>query len=243
MVNKDKLIEALDFSRAEVRSFVAALNDGQRAAEGALDHWSAKDVVAHITEWITRLVSDLEMAVQAGARRAIPPNYANIDETNAEIYSHHQRHSWDEILGQMEGSFKAVRSFANVTSVSELDDQHRIPWREGRPLWRMLAGTAVEHTILHLSYYYVENGNFTEAARLQETSVARLLELDDSTGWRGSQVYNLACIQALAGQKEKALLNLAEALRLNSDLSEWSKQDPDLVGLRDHPAYQALYAS
>ncbi len=243
MINKDKLIEALDFSRAEVRSFVAVLNDGQRAAEGALDHWSAKDVLAHLTEWTTRLVSDLEMAAQAGTPRTIPPNYANIDETNAEIYAQHQRHSWEEILGQMESTFEAVRSFANVTSVSELDDQHRIPWREGRPLWRMLVGTAVEHTILHLSYYQVENGNLAEAARLQEASAARLLELDDSPGWRGAQMYNLACIQVLCGQKERALANLAEALQLLPELAEWSKQDPDLAGLHDHPAYQALYAS
>ena len=34
---------------------------------------------------------------------------------------------------------------------------------------------------------------------------------------------------------------LAEALRLNPDLIEWSKQDSDLDSIRDDPAYQALY--
>jgi hypothetical protein len=243
MVNKAELIEALNFSRAELRSFIDSLNGEQRAAEGTLDRWSAKDVVAHLTEWIARLVKDLELAAQPDAPHAVPSNYDNIDETNAEIYAQHQQQSWEELQEEMEGSYKAIKTFAQAASEAELADQQRIPWREGRPLWRMLVGTAVEHPILHLSYYQVENGDIAEAARLQETSVARLTDLDDSPGWRGAQIYNLACIQSLSGQKEKALANLTEALQLVPNLVEWSKQDPDLLGLHNHPAYQALYAS
>jgi len=53
--------------------------------------------------------------------------------------------------------------------------------------------------------------------------------------------YNLACCYALAGQAEKAMDALREALRLAPDLTEWSKQDPDLVSLRERPDYQSLY--
>jgi hypothetical protein len=243
MINKEKLTEALDFSHTEVRDFIDALREEQRLASGAVDHWSAKDVIAHLTEWIARLVKDLELAAQPDALHAVPSNYDNIDETNAEIYAQHQRQNWGELQEEMECAFMAVKTFAQAASEIELADQQRIPWREGRPLWRMLVSTAVEHPILHLSYYQVENGDIAEAARLQETSVARLLELDDSPGWRGVQIYNLACIQSLSGQKEKALANLTEALQLTPDLVEWSKQDPDLAGLHDHPVYQALYAS
>ena len=53
--------------------------------------------------------------------------------------------------------------------------------------------------------------------------------------------YNLACCYALAGQAEKAMDALREALRLAPDLTEWSKQDTDLVSLRERPDYQSLY--
>jgi hypothetical protein len=105
----------------------------------------------------------------------------------------------------------------------------------------MLVGTAVEHPILHLGYYHIGNENIAEAARLQETSVSRLLELDDAPAWRGAQVYNLACIQCLSGQKEKALANLAEAFRLRPDLIEWSRQDADLLSLHQDPAFLRLH--
>jgi tetratricopeptide (TPR) repeat protein len=173
----------------------------------------------------------------------VPTNYDNIDDANAEIYAQHHGRAWEEILGQMESSFSAIRDCALSATAQELEDRQRIPWREGRPLWRMLVGTAVEHPLLHLGYYHIGKGNLAEAARIQETLASRLLELDDSPGWRGAQVYNLACIQALSGEKEKALANLAEALHLSPELIEWSKTDPDLAGLRGDPAFEVIYGA
>ena len=243
MANKTKVIEALDYSRREVRGFVAALNDDQRSTIGTVERWSAKDVVAHLTEWITRRVRDLELVEKSpGGLVDAPPDDDDLDETNAEIYTQYQGLSWEEILAQMELSFSAMSAYAQAATPVELDDTRHIPWRTERPFWRILVGNAVEHPILHLSYFHVETGEYAQAIRLQETCVSSLIALDDSPGWRGSQVYNLACIQALSGQNEKALANLAEAFRLAPELIEWSKQDPDLVGLRQAPAFLDLYA-
>jgi hypothetical protein len=242
MADKEKLMDVLSYGQAEVRGFVASLDEGQRAAIGSADRWSAKDVVGHLTEWIARLASDLDLAGQAqDAPHQVPFNYDAIDETNAEIYKQYQTLSWEEVMAKMEHSFATLNAHTQAAAPDELDDTSRIPWRQGRPLWRMLVGTAVEHPILHLSYFRLGHGNVAEAVRLEGDCVARLLELDGSPAWRGFQIYNLACIQALSGQVEKALANLGEALRLTPDLAEWAKQDPDLVGLHDNPAYQALY--
>jgi len=51
----------------------------------------------------------------------------------------------------------------------------------------------------------------------------------------------LACFYAANGQLEQALVILPEALRLQPDLVEWSKEDADLISLHNLPAYQALY--
>jgi len=39
-----------------------------------------------------------------------------------------------------------------------------------------------------------------------------------------------------------AIAQLGEALRLNPDLTEWSKQDPDFASIREEPAYRSLYS-
>ena len=68
-----------------------------------------------------------------------------------------------------------------------------------------------------------------------------LADLDDSPDWQGNIHYNLACCYSLARQKEKAIRELAEALKLNPALTEWSQQDPDFDPIRAEPGYQELY--
>ena len=54
--------------------------------------------------------------------------------------------------------------------------------------------------------------------------------------------YNLACVYALSGLKDKALPALKEAFALNPGLLEWSKQDSDLNSLRQEPEFLALFS-
>jgi hypothetical protein len=43
------------------------------------------------------------------------------------------------------------------------------------------------------------------------------------------------------GEKEKAIERLKQALDLNPELTEWSKEDPDLASIREEPECLALY--
>ena len=54
-------------------------------------------------------------------------------------------------------------------------------------------------------------------------------------------IYNTACQHALSGQKATAIAELRQALKLNPGLTEWSKEDSDLVSLHEEADYQALY--
>ena len=52
-------------------------------------------------------------------------------------------------------------------------------------------------------------------------------------------IYDLACVEALAGERETALQHLQQALQ-SPRLREWAKQDADLDSLRDDPRFTAL---
>ena len=67
-------------------------------------------------------------------------------------------------------------------------------------------------------------------------------ELGGGESWQGLRRYNRACHYALVGGAAEALEKLGEALELNPGLTEWSREDPDLVSIREEPGYQALYA-
>ena len=54
--------------------------------------------------------------------------------------------------------------------------------------------------------------------------------------------YNLACSLALSRRRADALRSLEQAIALGYRDYDWMQQDPDLEGLKDHPAFQKLLA-
>jgi hypothetical protein len=63
----------------------------------------------------------------------------------------------------------------------------------------------------------------------------QLISLDDGPAWQGTIRYNNACSFSLLGEKETAINELREALKLNPGLTEWSRQDSDFEPIRVKP--------
>jgi hypothetical protein len=108
-------------------------------------------------------------------------------------------------------------------------------------LWREILGNIYMHPIIHLSEWYIKRGNPARAAETYQEMTRQVISLDDSPGWQGTIRYNNACSFSLLGDKETAINELREALKLNPDLTEWSRQDPDFEPIRSEDGYKALY--
>jgi len=78
----------------------------------------------------------------------------------------------------------------------------------------------------------IQSGNYDEAKALLREG----LQLHPEN--RGL-LYDLACVEALAGEHEVALEHLQEALT-NERFREWAKRDSDLDSLRDDPRFTEL---
>jgi quercetin dioxygenase-like cupin family protein len=55
--------------------------------------------------------------------------------------------------------------------------------------------------------------------------------------------YNLACLEAVQGNRADALAALRQAVALSPDVVEWARDDEDFESLRDDPEFQALVKS
>ena len=132
---------------------------------------------------------------------------------------------------------------AALTALREDDLQRSnfYPWLEGRPLWREIVGNIFTHPIIHLSDWHIKRGNPTRAAEMYQEMTGKLANLDDSPEWQGTIRYNNACSFSLLGDKETAIKELREALKLNPSLTDWSKQDSDFEPIRGEAGYKALY--
>lgn len=235
---KDELIHLLQRGRDETRAFVASLSPEECGAEGTVDHWAAKDIINHSTAWAALLVSNLEAAGR-GDPIAVYDDYLS---HNDRMFEQFKERSWEETLHLLETTWDDLIAFVEATMEDDLQVTDRLSTQNGRPLWRMLSGTAFEHPVMHLAYYQIEMGYPARAVALYEKASHLLEPLDSSDTWQGLVRYNRACIYALGGERDKALADLKEGLRLNPQLVEWSKQDPDLLPLHDDPAYEAIYA-
>jgi tetratricopeptide (TPR) repeat protein len=58
----------------------------------------------------------------------------------------------------------------------------------------------------------------------------------------GSLYYNLACLEALEGDRSAALDALRRAVELRPEVVEWAAGDQDFASLRDDPEFRALAA-
>ena len=77
-----------------------------------------------------------------------------------------------------------------------------------------------------------------EAKRYGEAKALLVEGLETHPG-NASLLYNLACAEAMLGEKDEALAHLAEAVE-NPRFLEFAKTDSDLDSLRDDPRFQEL---
>jgi tetratricopeptide (TPR) repeat protein len=165
------------------------------------------------------------------------------DQVNEGVYSQYKDQSWDEVETLAERSLERMREALAALSEADLQLSDFYPWEQGRPLWREVVGNIYTHPILHLSDWHIKRGNKTHAAELYQEMTGPLSNLDDSPEWQGTIRYNNACSFSLLGDKEKAINELREALKLNPDLTEWSKEDPDFEPIRNEAGYKEIYVN
>lgn len=80
---------------------------------------------------------------------------------------------------------------------------------------------------------YTQQGRIVDGLKVDRRLVR--LQPDNATAR-----YNLACSLALLKRQRDALRELQAAVQLGYRDLEWMEQDPDLDGLKDHPAFRAL---
>lgn len=237
MERKPILLTLLARAYAEEKAFVAGLTEDQRARVGTLEQWSAKDVIAHNTAWKGRLAENL-LAVSQGQA---PQRTEDYDQENEMLYKEYHAKSWEEVEGLAEEAHQALMERVEELGEETLGSCELFPWQGDRPLWRMIIGNAYNHPLIHIAEHFRNQGESRRSGELIGEMARSSADLDSDPSWQGGVRYNLACHHSLLGRKEKAIEELREALRLNPDLEDWSKQDPDLEPIRGEPGYQAIY--
>ena len=231
------LKELLDKGCQAEKELIANLSDTEHNAEGTLETWTAKDVIAHNSYWRKHHAENL-LGALAGK---VPNPTENIDHANEDVYYQYRDQTWDEIEALEDSSYERMQAALNALGDEGLEKVNFFPWHQDRPLWRFVVGNVYTHPILHLADWHGKKGQSARVVEMYQTMTSLLSDLDDNPDWQGTIRYNLACSYSLAGDTEKAITELSEALKLNPTLKEWSQQDPDFKPIREEAKYMALY--
>ena len=232
---KRELTELLGKGYQVEKEFIATLADEERNADGTFENWTAKDCIAHNAYWRKHHAEDV-LAVLAGKT----PTHID-EQINKEVYSRYKDQSWEDIDTLVDSGLQRMGEAIALISEDDLQRDDFYPWEQGRPLWKEIVGNIYTHPVIHLSEWQIKRGYPARAAEMYQEMTRQLTSLDDGPDWQGIIRYNNACSFSLLGDKEIAINELGEALKLNPGLTEWSRQDPDFEPIRGEAGYKALY--
>lgn len=229
------LLTIIDQARALEQTLADFFDEEARGATGTVEVWAPKDHFVHLAVWQAYQARRLE-AITTGN----PPTQPADNDT---VFLEHRDEPWDTVWADAMRALDDNAAAIAQAAEEDLTDPNRFPWSNGRSFVSSAIGNIYLHPIEHLVQMHEERGDDTAAERVQQESVATMNRLFGKGEEYANAVYNLGCFYAKRGRAAEAVAQVREALAVNPKLTEWSKEDADLVSLHELPAYQALYTA
>lgn len=154
-----------------------------------------------------------------------------------------------------QGRFQeAVQLFRQASSVY---DDYQAAFFTAQSLEALDGGgealAAYECALKVIEGYMELNPDDARAATMRSTALCRIGRVADGVDWAERAVeidpadagvrYNVSCTLAVAGEKEKALACLEDAVRAGFGNRDWLRNDPDLTSLRGDERFESLLAT
>jgi hypothetical protein len=237
MTLNKKLTALVAYLRDQMVNLQANLTPAQLEMRGTAEDWSAKANLIHALVWADRRLVILETLERGEVWTEI--DYGDFEEENRRIWEKYQGTSWDEVQEMVLSTYDGILDY--LGRIDEAVLLQAAPGEE-RLIWRSIADNYALHPMIHLWDLLQKAGKPAYLKEIFGEGFADLLRsIDDSSQWLGTISYNQACLYALSGEVQEAIIALKNALDMTPQLSDWSRQDSDLDSLRGLPEYLALY--
>lgn len=145
--SKQAILELIRDERSRLEAAVGKLSEAQMVAPGLDGERSVKDILAHISAWELMMVQWLKetYAGLTPERPAPGMTWDDLDQLNERIYLDNQDRSLGEVMARSESAYShAVQAVQEMTD-GDLFDGTRFAWRNGDPMWHMVAANTWWH--------------------------------------------------------------------------------------------------
>ncbi len=150
MKDPDTKQEILDLISNEWDALQAALQEissENMIQSGVVGVWSVKDILAHITTWEGLMIQWLEESLRGETPdRPAPGSTWDVWEAiNEQIYHENRNKPLAEVLQAHSETHQLAVSTIESMKEKDLFDPDRFAWREGDPIWHLVAGNTWWH--------------------------------------------------------------------------------------------------
>ncbi|HEY7851252.1 MAG TPA: ClbS/DfsB family four-helix bundle protein [Ktedonobacterales bacterium] len=151
-MDKEGLLRRMNASYERIASTLDTLTPQQWLAPRELGAWSARDVVAHLTYWLDRVVAEVDAVAQRKAPRQPTAGLsdAEVDAANAQAAEAHRDETPPQTLGAFRRSYAQLVDLLQPLAWDDLAAVGRFEWLGQAPLWRVVAEDTWEHFDEHL---------------------------------------------------------------------------------------------
>jgi hypothetical protein len=150
-MTKSRLIEEIQLEHQRLEKTLSMISEEQMLLPDVIDGWTVKDILAHITVWEQRMIRWLEQAVRCDVPKMLPDGmtWDDLDQWNEQTYQKHRLRPLNEVLTEFEQIYPQALKAAQEVSEQDLVDPDRFDWRNGDPLWVMVAANTFWHYTEH----------------------------------------------------------------------------------------------
>ena len=145
ITSKAELLAAI---RAEREALEAAVDDldEEHMLEPVFDGgWSVKDTLAHITAWEQLMIDWVETSLRGDVPQRPVSGDDWVDQLNARLHAENKGKGLDEVQRDFAASYQEALALVERLDEDDLFDPERFPWRDGSPLWQMVAANTNWH--------------------------------------------------------------------------------------------------
>jgi hypothetical protein len=142
---KADLLQMVENGRAEFMALINQIPQERMLETGVESNWSVKDILAHIAAWELKMSQVFAELQQSDAPPDWPTTDEAVDALNANFYETNRDKPLAQVIADFDAAYPQALAATKAMSEGDLFDPRRFAWREGRPLWWMVAGNTFGH--------------------------------------------------------------------------------------------------
>jgi hypothetical protein len=146
-MTKTELLARIRAQRERLEATLAEVDDAHMTQPGVVGAWSVKDILAHIAVWEGRMVGWLAEILRGEVPEALAPGqtWDGLDQLNEQTYLENRDRPLEEVQAEFGASFRRAWDAVEAAPEAVLLDPDRYPWREGEPVWHIVAANTFWH--------------------------------------------------------------------------------------------------